>query len=255
MMNTDALLQYSEDHTTPEPLILARLNRETHLSQVYPQMLSGHLQGTLLRMIVTMIGPERILEIGTFTGYSAITMGLGMPSTPAPLPVAMTSPPAPLPAAMTSPAAPLPVAMTSPPAPLPGERGGAMLHTIEVNPELEDGIRRFIREAGLEETIVLHIGNALEIIPALDEIWDLVFIDADKPNYLNYYNMVLPRVRPGGFIIADNVLWDGKVTGDPVKMDKDTRGIVEFNEFVQQDGRVENLMLPVRDGLMIVRKL
>jgi predicted O-methyltransferase YrrM len=233
MMNTDALLQYSEDHTTPEPLILARLNRETHLSQVYPQMLSGHLQGTLLRMIVTMIGPERILEIGTFTGYSAITMGLGMPSTPAPLPVAMTSPPA----------------------PLPGERGGAMLHTIEVNPELEDGIRRFIREAGLEETIVLHIGNALEIIPALDEIWDLVFIDADKPNYLNYYNMVLPRVRPGGFIIADNVLWDGKVTGDPVKMDKDTRGIVEFNEFVQQDGRVENLMLPVRDGLMIVRKL
>ena len=129
-----------------------------------------------------------------------------------------------------------------------------MLHTIEVNPELEDGIRHFIREAGLEDQITLHIGDALEIIPSLDEIWDLVFIDADKPNYLNYYNMVLPMVRKGGFIIADNVLWDGKVTGNPSKMDKDTRGIVEFNEFVQNDERVENVILPVRDGLMLIIK-
>lgn len=142
----------------------------------------------------------------------------------------------------------------SPPAPPPGGRGGALLHTIEVNLELEDGIRNFIKEAGLEKLIVLHIGSAVEIIPTLDEIWDLVFIDADKPNYLNYYNMVLPRVRPGGFVIADNVLWDGKVTGDPAKMDKDTRGIIEFNEFVHKDERVENLILPVRDGLMIIRK-
>jgi caffeoyl-CoA O-methyltransferase len=220
-MITDLLMDYSEAHTTAETAVLAKLNRETHLSQVYPQMLSGHLQGTLLRMIVQMLRPERILEIGTFTGYSAIAMGLGM---------------------------------ASPPALLSEERRGPLLHSIEVNPELEDGIRRFIREAGLEERIVLHIGEALEIIPTLDEIWDLAFIDADKPNYLNYYNMVLPHVRSGGFVIADNVLWDGKVTGDPAKIDKDTAGIVEFNEFVHQDERVENLILPVRDGLMIIRK-
>ena len=212
-MITGSLLQYSEAHTTPEPVVLGRLNRETHLSQVYPQMLSGHFQGTLLRMIVQMLRPKRVLEIGTFTGYSAIAMGLGM-------------------------------------AP-----GGSLLHTIEVNPELEDGIRNYIREAGLEERIVLHIGEALEIIPALEESWDLVFIDADKPNYLNYYNLVLPRLRPGGFIVADNVLWDGKVTGDPATMDKDTRGIAEFNEFVHKDTQVENLMLPVRDGLMFIRKI
>jgi predicted O-methyltransferase YrrM len=125
---------------------------------------------------------------------------------------------------------------------------------VEINPELEDGIRKYISEAGLEDRIILHIGEALEIIATMDEDWDLVFIDADKPNYLNYYNAVLPRVKQGGFIIADNVLWDGKVTADRTKMDKDTRGIVEFNEFVQNDERVENLMLPVRDGLSIIRK-
>jgi caffeoyl-CoA O-methyltransferase len=228
----DLVIAYSEAHTTPEPSVLARLNRETHLSQVYPHMLSGHLQGALLRMFCQMIRPERVLEIGTFTGYSAIAMGLGM--TPIPTPPLSGN--------------------TSPPAPLPRERGEALLHTIEVNPELEDVIRGFIAEAGLEDRIVVHIGEALEVIPNLNEIWDLVFIDADKPNYLEYYNMVLPRVRPGGFIIADNVLWDGKVLGDPERMDKDTRGIIEFNEFVHQDARVENMVLPIRDGLMIIRK-
>lgn len=230
-MIDDLLLGYAEAHTTPEPPVLARLNRETHLSQVYPQMLSGHVQGALLQMFCRMIRPQRVLEIGTFTGYSAIAMGLGM-----------------------TPASALP-GSTSPPTFLLKERGGALLHTIEVNPELEDGIRGFIREAGLAETVILHIGQALGIIPTLDEVWDLVFIDADKPNYLNYYRMVLPLVRQGGFIIADNVLWDGKVTGNPSKMDKDTRGIVEFNEFVHGDSRVENVILPVRDGLMILRKL
>jgi predicted O-methyltransferase YrrM len=229
-MMTDLLLDYSDAHTSPEPPVLARLNRETHLSQVYSQMLSGHVQGALLRMFCQMIRPERVLEIGTFTGYSAIAMGLGMASPPAPPEGRLTSTP-------------------------PGERGGALLHTIELNPELEDGIRRFIGEAGLENRIILHIGEALDIIPMLDESWDLVFIDADKPNYLSYYKMVLPRVCTGGFIITDNVLWDGKVTGDPEKMDKDTRGIVSFNEYVNSDSQVENLMLPVRDGLMIIRKL
>jgi len=218
-MISDLLLDYSKAHTSPESPILIKLNRETHLTQVYPQMLSGHVQGTLLRMIVQMIRPERILEIGTFTGYSAIAMGLGM----------------------------------SPPL-NPRSCNDPLIHTIEVNPELEEGIRQFILEAGLEEQIILHIGVALDIIPTLHEEWDLVFIDADKPNYLNYYNMVLPMTRPGGFIIADNVLWGGKVLDEPAKMDKDTRGIVEFNHFVQQDDRVENLMLPVRDGLMVIRK-
>jgi predicted O-methyltransferase YrrM len=253
-MITDILLDYSEAHTSPEPPVLARLNRETHLSQVYPQMLSGHVQGTLLRMLCQMIRPERILEIGTFTGYSAIAMGLGLTSPPAPA-SGFASPPAPPEGGLTSPPAPPASGFASPPAPLPRERGGALLHTIEVNPELEDGIRRFIGEAGLEKQVILHIGEALEIIPALGEVWDLVFIDADKPNYLNYYKMVLPHVCTGGFIIADNVLWDGKVTGDPEKMDKDTRGIVAFNEFVSSDSSVENLMLPVRDGLMIIRKI
>jgi len=219
---TDLLFEYSEAHTTPESPVVAKLNRETHLSQVYPQMLSGHLQGTLLRMMVQMLQPEHVLEIGTFTGYSAIAMGLGFPSSPVSIPWKEREP---------------------------------ILHTIEVNPELENGIRKYIHEAGLEERIVLHIGNALEIIPDIDEVWDLVFIDADKPNYLHYYEMVLPRLRQGGFIIADNVLWDGKVTGEPAKMDRDTRGITEFNDFVHNDKRVENLMLPVRDGLMIIRKL
>ena len=218
---SDLLLEYSEAHTTPEPQILARLNRETHLSQVYPQMLSGHLQGVLLRMFVRMIRPGRTLEIGAFTGYSAISMAMGMTGTPAGSPEGVAD---------------------------------ALLHTIEVNPEFEDGLRKFIHDAGLDDRIILHIGKALEIIPMLDEIWDLVFIDADKPNYLKYFNMVLPRVRSGGFIIADNVLWDGKVIQPRDKMDRDTRGIVEFNEFIHNDSRVENVILPVRDGLMIIRK-
>lgn len=243
-MIAKTLLEYSEAHTTSEPPALARLNRETHLSQVYPQMLSGHLQGALLRMMVQMIQPGRVLEIGTFTGYSAIAMGL-----------AMITPPVSTASGLASPAASPGGGLVLPLAPPPRERGGALLHTIEVNQELEDGIRRFIGEAGLEKIIILHIGEAIEIIPTLDEKWDLVFIDADKPNYLNYYNMVLPRLRTGGFIIADNVLWDGKVVGDRDKMDKNTRGIVEFNEFVNSDVRVENLMLPVRDGLMLIRKL
>jgi caffeoyl-CoA O-methyltransferase len=226
-MTTELLYAYSEAHTTPEIPLLSRLNRETHLTQVYPQMLSGHLQGTLLRMICQMIRPTRILEIGTFTGYSAISLAMGLE--------------------MDQPVSSLPTAH-------PQKVGEVLLHTIEVNMELEDGIRKFMQEAGLEERIILHIGEALQIIPTLDEIWDLVFIDADKPNYLNYYEMVLPRLHPGGFIIADNVLWDGKVLGDPVKMDKDTLGIVTFNEFVHKDERVDNLILPIRDGLMIIRK-
>lgn len=212
--------EYAENHSMEEPEILRKLNRETHLTQVYPQMLSGHLQGLMLRMIVGMLNPKRILEIGTFTGYSALALALGSDMTAESIPDADFT-----------------------------------LHTIEANPELESGIRRYLTEAGLENRITLHIGEALTIIPGLNETWDLVFIDADKPNYLNYYQMVLPNVRPGGYILVDNVLWDGKVLNPPEKMDKDTRGIVAFNDYVQKDREVENLLLPIRDGLMIVRKI
>jgi predicted O-methyltransferase YrrM len=205
------IVQYAENHSTPELEILSLLSRETHLSQVYPQMLSGHLQGAFLRMIAVILRPLRILEIGTFTGYSALCLASGL------------------------------------------AHGGA-LHTIEVNPELERLIRKFFSKGGFDDRIILHIGNALEIIPLLDEAWDLVFIDADKPNYLSYYKMVLPRLKPGGFILVDNVLWDGKVIEDQQEMDLDTLGIHLFNEYVQKDDLVENLMLPIRDGLMLIRK-
>jgi caffeoyl-CoA O-methyltransferase len=213
-MNSNELFEYAEQHSTPEYPFLDKLNRETHLTQVYPRMLAGHMQGMLLRLISQMIKPRRILEIGTFTGYSAINLAMGLCTSPQ-------------------------------------EEG--ILHTIEVDPEQEAIIRKYFIEAGIEKKVILHIGEAMKIIPTLDETWDLVYIDADKPNYLNYYNLVFDRVRLGGFILADNALWDGKVL-DPGTRSSDTRGIIDFNEFVLKDDRVENLLLPFRDGLMIVRK-
>ena len=206
------LESYAEAHTSEELPVLAKLNRETHLTQVYPRMLSGHMQGTFLRMISRMLKPFRILEIGTFTGYSAINLAAGLT-----------------------------------------DRAAAVLHTIEVDPELELMIRKYVKEAGLEDKVILHIGEAMSIIPTLEETWDLVFIDADKPNYLNYYKMIIDRLSPGGIVIADNALWDGKVL-DPSSRSKDTHGIMEFNDFIQNDSRVENILLPVRDGMMIIRK-
>lgn len=210
-MISDDLLEYAALHSTPELPILDKLNHETHLTQVYPQMLAGHMQGTLLRFIAEMMKPERILEIGTFTSYSTLCLASSMPST-------------------------------------------GVIHTIEVNPEQEEIIRRYIWESGMENQIILHIGDAKTIIPGLNETWDLVYIDADKPNYLSYYNLVFDNVRPGGFILADNALWDGKVLKLHEERDKDTLGIVEFNEFVHNDDRVDNLLLPFRDGLMMVQK-
>ena len=201
--------QYCEAHSSPEAAFLAALNRETHLTQVYPRMLSGPMQGTFLRFVSQMIRPSKVLEIGTFTGYSAINLALGCEG---------------------------------------------IVHTIEVNQELEHMIRKYILESGTVNRIVLHIGEALEIIPTLDETWDLVFIDADKPNYLNYYNLIFPNVRKGGWIIADNALWDGKVLSADTR-DKDTIGIKEYNDFIMKDERVEKLLLPFRDGLMIARKI
>jgi caffeoyl-CoA O-methyltransferase len=222
-MINDELTEYAEAHTSDEWSLLAKLSRETHLTQVYPRMLAGNLQGTFLRMISTMLRPKRILEIGTFTGYSTINLAMGLAPPPAPSPA--------------------------------GEGNGVgLLHTIEVNPELEEIIRRYIHEAGLDDRIILHIGDALQVIPTLKGQWDLIYIDADKPNYLNYYKMLFDHLRPGGFFLADNALWGGKVIQPKKKHDKDMLGIVEFNEFVQQDGRVENVLLPVRDGIMLIQK-
>jgi predicted O-methyltransferase YrrM len=218
-MREDDIWAYAEKHSSPEPPLLSRLNRETNLTQVYPRMLAGHMQGTLLRMISHMIRPSRILEIGTFTGYSALCLADGL-------------------APRTT-----------------GDNEGWGLHTIEVNPEQESIIRKYFSEAGEEERITLHIGDAMQIVPRLGLTWDLVYIDADKPNYLAYYEMIFPAVRPGGIIIADNALWDGKVLLPPGKMDRDVLGISAYNDFVRSDNRVENLLLPFRDGLMIARKL
>jgi len=237
-MITSEMIVYAEKHTTPESPSLERLNRETHLTQLYPRMMAGHMQGTFLRLVSKMIKPQRILEVGTFTGYSTINLALGLEwhLTPGPSPKSHLTP---------GPS-------------LKGEGGTlpqSLLHTIEVNPEQEDIIRRYIHEAGLEKQVILHIGDAMKIIPTLDETWDLVYIDADKPNYLNYYKMVFDRVRTGGFFLTDNAFWDGKVLNDRDRFDKETLGIVEFNEFVQNDPRVENMLLPFRDGIMLIRKL
>ena len=203
---------YIEEHTSEEDAVLKDLNRITYLKTYYPNMLSGHVQGKFLEMISHMIKPEKILEIGTFTGYSAIALSKGMDS-------------------------------------------GGQLTTLEVNEELESLIMEFVQKAGLADKIKLIIGNALQLIPTLNDTFDLVFIDADKENYLNYYELVLPKVRQGGFILADNVLWGGKAVQDDVKLDKETRGIKSFNSFIKSDERVEQMMLPLRDGLLLIRKL
>jgi predicted O-methyltransferase YrrM len=202
---------YAEAHTSPEGELLAELNRDTNAHVMFPRMLSGHLQGRLLSMLSKMIQPKKILEIGTYTGYSALCLGEGL-------------------------------------------QDGGMLHTIELNPEHEEMIRKYFRNAGAEKKITLHIGNAKKIIPTLNEIFDLIFIDADKENYSAYFELVFPMLRTGGYIFADNTFWSGKVIEPIDPNDKETRGIVEFNNKVQADNRVENVLLPVRDGVMILRK-
>ncbi len=202
--------KYVVEHTEEENELLKELERETNVKVYHPRMLSGHLQGKLLKMISHMIAPYRILEIGTYTGYSALCLAEGL---------------------------------------LPG----GSLHTIEVNDELEEFIRLYINRSPLSSKIHLHIGNALNIIPSIDETFDLAFIDGDKREYLEYYHAVFDKVRQGGFIIADNVLWNGKVLNENEK-DEYTRSVRAFNDYVHIDTRVENVMLPLRDGLMILRK-
>jgi caffeoyl-CoA O-methyltransferase len=205
------LEHYVLQHTSPESDLLKKLDRETHAKILMPRMVSGHLQGRLLSMITHMIQPRMILEIGTYTGYSAICLAEGLPPE-------------------------------------------GKIITIDINEEIEDFARSFIEKSDKGTQIEQRIGNALEIIPELDMQFDLVFIDADKINYQKYYDLVFDKVKQGGFILADNVLWSGKVFQEGVKIDKDTKALMDFNDMVQNDERVENVLLPIRDGLLLIRK-
>jgi predicted O-methyltransferase YrrM len=203
--------RYSELHTQHESKILKKLNRETNTKVLKPRMLSGHIQGRVLSMLSHMIKPNRILEIGTYTGYSAICLAEGLTAT-------------------------------------------GRIITIDRNVELKEMVLQYFSEAGIIDNVDYLLGDAMELIHQINEPLDMVFIDADKINYYNYYNLVFDKVRSGGFIIADNVLWSGKVIKSENKIDKDTQAIIDFNRLVHEDDRVENVLVPIRDGLMVLRK-
>jgi caffeoyl-CoA O-methyltransferase len=202
--------QYSRAHTSPESDLLKKIDRETNAEVLMPRMVSGHLQGRFLSMISSMIKPNSILEIGTYTGYSAICLAEGLSS-------------------------------------------NGKLITIDINEELETRVRGYFKEGGLESKIDYRIGDAAQIIPTLKINFDVVFIDADKENYCLYYDLVFDKVPVGGFILADNVLWSGKVV--QAKEDKDTKAIKGFNQKISLDTRVKNMLLPLRDGIMIAQKI
>ena len=206
------LEQYILDHTSQEDPVLVELNRETWVRTVHPQMLAGHLQGKILEMISCMIRPSRILEIGTFTGYSSICLAKGMAK-------------------------------------------DGKLTTIEKDDEITDFAKKYISRSLAADSITLLTGDAREIIPGLKDMFNLVYLDAEKDEYLEYYELILPKVATGGFIMADNVLWGGKVIEKLDNGDHFTSGIIAFNEHIKQDQRVEQVILPVRDGIMLIRKL
>ncbi len=203
---------YVCNHTENEPSLLYELNRKTNLEVLRPRMLSGHFQGRVLSMLSHMIQPKQVLEIGTYTGYSALCFAEGL-------------------------------------------QVGGKVTTIDVNEELEDLIREYIAKSDYSENIDFVLGDAMEIIPSLNVEFDLVFIDADKQNYSNYFDLVFDKVKKGGYIIADNVLWSGKVIEEYETTDRDTQLLMDFNKKVQDDPRVQNVLFPIRDGLMIARKI
>lgn len=205
------LEEYLLAHTDPEPEYLAKINRSTYLKVLNPRMLSGHLQGRVLAMLSQMVQPRRILEIGTFTGYSALCLAEGLTS-------------------------------------------DGLIHTVEADDELEELIRSNISSSPFAAKVVVHIGDARQLIPTLDEEFDLVFIDGDKREYQEYIELVLPRVRKGGFLLADNTLWDGKVLTEAASKDPQTVAIMEFNNRLTADQRIEKVMVPLRDGLTMIRK-
>ena len=208
---TDLLEEYILSHIDDESDLLKQLNRDAHVNLLHPRMISGHLQGRILKMICRILNPQYILEIGTYTGYAALCMAEGAPD-------------------------------------------DAELHTVEVHDELEDFILKYLHQSKLKDNVHLHIGNAEEIIPDIDCMFDLVFIDANKRHYIEYYNLIFDKVRKGGLILADNTLWDGKVLDTPRQSDKQTIGILEFNDMLMNDDRVEKVILPVRDGLTMIWK-
>jgi len=205
--------KYVVNHSEDEPELLQQLTRETYQKILQPRMLSGHYQGRVLSMISKLINPKKILEIGTYTGYSAICLAEGMQES--------------------------------------GE-----LHTIDINEELFDFQRKYFDKSGFGEQIIQHLGNALDIIPKLDKTFDLVFIDADKENYTNYFKAIIDKLNSGGIILSDNVLWSGKVLDTKFKKeDTSTPALIEYNKLLKEDSRIETVLLPIRDGLTISRKL
>jgi len=210
----EGIEKYIDDHTSEAGKLLKKIERETYLKSIYPRMLSGNVQGKFLSLISKMISPKYILEIGTFTGYSAICLSEGLAD-------------------------------------------GGQLHTIEINEELKKQNQSYFNEVNLEDKITAHFGDALNVIPQIGIQFDLIFIDADKINYCKYFELSMNNLRSGGFILADNVLWGGKVLLENTskKIDKDTEAIKTFNKMVQQDERVENVMIPLRDGMTLIQKI
>ena len=204
--------EYVENHSQPEPELLQKLNRETWQKIIAPRMLSGHLQGRVLSMISKLIHPKNILEIGTYTGYSALCLAEGM-------------------------------------------RKDGEIHTIDINEELFDFQRKYFDASPFGKQIFQHLGNALEIIPKLEKTFDLVFIDADKSNYPNYLEIILPKLRKGSVILSDNVLWSGKVVEELIEDDEDTKVLLHYNKLLNEHPKLETVLLPIRDGLSISRVL
>ena len=203
--------QYALEHSEVESTLLNELNRQTHIKVIQPRMLSGHLQGRILSLLSQSIRPKTILEIGTYTGYSALCMAEGL------------------------------------------QKNG-QLYTIDNNKEIAPFAKKYFNKSSYKNLIKMIVGNALDIIPDLNLKWDLVFIDADKENYSNYFDTIIENVNQGGMIIADNVLWSGKVTKPTSKNDVETQALKSFNEKVHSDSRVSNVLMPVRDGMMIMIK-
>ncbi len=212
LLASKQLDEYTEQHTSAELPVLAKLNRETNLKRGDAVMLSGHLQGSFLQMMSKMIRPKIVLEIGTFTGYSAICLAMGL-------------------------------------------QDGGHVHTIEIDEELHDMAAQYIEEAGLQDKITQHTGSAIDIIAELEGPFDMVFIDADKSNYERYFDLVFDKVPVGGYIMADNVLYDGEVILPEEQQTKNARAIGSFNRKIKADDRIEHLLVPIRDGVMIARKL
>lgn len=210
-MFAEGIEGYILSHIDEEGDLLAALNRDANVNLLRPRMLSGHLQGRILKMFCRMLRPRRVLEIGTYTAYATLCMAEGMEE-------------------------------------------GALIHTIEINDEMEDFIQKYLSRSPHRDKVRLHLGDAMEIIPRLEETFDMVFIDADKRLYSDYYDLVFPKVRQGGIILADNTLWDGKVVEEVHASDKQTKGIMSFNDKIKRDDRVEKVILPLRDGLTLIWK-